>query len=201
MLAVGKENMAIVSMLLQVEADVNIEDEIGSIALMLAAEEGNLDILKIFVDAEADVNNALIEAVGSNSDVYIKNLVDVGADVNIMNSRGITILMIAVVNDKEQAVHGLVTAGADVNISDQNGSTSLMLSAEYGNLLILEMLLQAGADVNGQDYYEECNALMKAAKNRQINCITWLIEAGSAINCRWIYSTYVCSKKGSYGPS
>ena len=181
MLAAIVRNKAIVSMVLQAGADMTIEDGNGTTALMLAAEEGNLDFLNIFMDSGADVNNALIEAIESNPGVCIENLAGVGADVNIMNSRGITILMITVVNDKEQAVHGLVRAGADVNISDQNGSTSLMLPAEYGNLLILEMLLQAGADVHAEDYYEDCTTLMKAAKNGQI---TGLIEAGSAINCR-----------------
>ena len=64
---------------------------------MLAAEKGNFGILKIFVNAGADVNITLIKAVESNSDVCIVNLVDAGADANVMNSIGDMVLMRAVV--------------------------------------------------------------------------------------------------------
>lgn len=63
MLAVSHGNMDMVQMLITAGADVNIQDEDGSTALMCAAEHGRIDICKyMLTNTEC---NSLIEDVVS----------------------------------------------------------------------------------------------------------------------------------------
>lgn len=63
MLAVSHGNMDMVKMLLAAGADINIQDEDGSTALMCAAEHGRIDIVKILLthtDCDSTVQDMVI---------------------------------------------------------------------------------------------------------------------------------------------
>jgi ankyrin repeat protein len=82
---------------------------------------------------------------GEDHPDMIRLLVDAGADVNAGNDMGHTPLHLAANVD---AVRVLVTAGADVNARSLDGSTPLHLAVEEpGRVGVVEALLAAGAEV------------------------------------------------------
>lgn len=71
MLAVSHGNIDMVQMLLDAGADINIQDEDGSTALMCAAEHGRIDIVKLLLaHPECD---SCIQDVVSISDLRYKS--------------------------------------------------------------------------------------------------------------------------------
>ena len=65
MLAVSHGNFEIVQMMVEAGADINIQDDDGSTALMCAAEQGHLDIIK-FLLAQADCDSTKQDVVSSS---------------------------------------------------------------------------------------------------------------------------------------
>lgn len=65
MLAVSHGRLDMVQMLLEAGADINIQDEDGSTALMCAAEHGHAEIVKHFL-THPDCDSSLCDVVGIN---------------------------------------------------------------------------------------------------------------------------------------
>lgn len=65
MLAVSHGRIDTVKMLLEAGADINIQDEDGSTALMCAAEHGHIDIVKHFL-SQPDCDSSIIDVVSSH---------------------------------------------------------------------------------------------------------------------------------------
>lgn len=66
MLAVSHGNVDMVKMLLGAGADINIQDEDGSTALMCAAEHGRIDIVKLLL-AQPDCDSTIHDVVSAYS--------------------------------------------------------------------------------------------------------------------------------------
>lgn len=62
MLAVSHGRLDMVQMLLEAGADINIQDEDGSTALMCAAEHGHAELVKHFL-THADCDTSLCDVV------------------------------------------------------------------------------------------------------------------------------------------
>lgn len=62
MLAVSHGNLDMVDMLLEAGADINIQDEDGSTALMCAAEHGRIDIVKHLL-SQSDCDSLIQDVV------------------------------------------------------------------------------------------------------------------------------------------
>lgn len=65
MLAVSHGNLDMVQMLLDAGADINIQDEDGSTALMCAAEHGRIDIVKLLL-AQSECDSCITDIVSGN---------------------------------------------------------------------------------------------------------------------------------------
>lgn len=65
MLAVSHGKVDMVKMLLEAGADINIQDEDGSTALMCAAEHGHIDIVKHFL-CQSDCDSSITDVVSLN---------------------------------------------------------------------------------------------------------------------------------------
>jgi ankyrin repeat protein len=79
----------------------------------------------------------------------LKLLLENGADVNIQDIDGDTVLLNACACGDAQAVKLFLTNGADVNFKNYLGLTALMRTKN--NNKILNILLENFADVNAQD--------------------------------------------------
>lgn len=106
--------------LLKKGVDVNSKSENNSwTALMFAANEGNDDVCKILLKANANMN--------------------------LQNERGETALMLAAANSKNNTTKMLVKAGADLNIRDNGGMTALDWAIQNKHKDTRKTLQKAGA--------------------------------------------------------
>ena len=86
-------------------------------ALMLAALDGNLDLCKVLLEMDADVNKP-----------------------------GWTPLHYAATNSHIDVIRLLLDNFAYIDAASPNGTTPLMMAAMYGNSSAVKLLLEAGAD-------------------------------------------------------
>lgn len=116
-----------IKILLEAKANVNIKNNNGMTALMLASNNGY------------DARN------------IIKMLLDAGADPNIQDIHGSTVLMHLITNNKpfiERSVNALLESSVNVNVRDKSGNTAIMMAVGYNYESVVELLLDKKADLN-----------------------------------------------------
>ena len=149
--------------LIRAGADLDLQDNFGRTALMLASLYNYDEAAVALIAAGASLNlkdtdgcTALMLACGNFSDVMISGLIQAGAILDIQGScisgsadkvNGCTALMIACLNDDTSICAQLIEAGASVNLQDEFGWTSLMAASRAGNGAIVKVLIRAGADM------------------------------------------------------
>ena len=98
--------------------------------------------------AAAGIQSATPDKDGA---AIIKELLRVGAEVNVRTPTGWTALMRVANSNNLEALDLLIEAGADVNAQADDGRTPLMGAVHIGNADIVERLLEAGADPGLED--------------------------------------------------
>ena len=114
----------------------------------------NLLVQKGFeVNHRLDGRTPLMFAAKKGNPHIVKNLLDIGADINLQSTLdGETALFFAVSNNKEATVDLLLKEKADPNISrNDNKKTPLMEASSDGHLSMVKKLLLYGANVNLKD--------------------------------------------------
>jgi hypothetical protein len=112
-------------------------------------------------------------------------LVDLGADVDVVSSRGMTAVMIAAENGHQEAVSFLLARGTDVLASDVlEGTPSVSFAARQGHFECIKVLVDEGeAHVDQKDALGR-TALMEAALNGHERCVRLLIRRGADPNLK-----------------
>ena len=128
-----------------------IADRIGT-GLMIAAWEGNIPLMELFVARGADVNKAnetgeqaLLHAAWRGNLDAVKWLLAHGAQVNREPLQW-TALHYAVFAGREEIVQYLIGLGADINARSANGSSVLMMAVYEGREELARKLVGLGAD-------------------------------------------------------
>lgn len=81
---------------------------------------------------------------------FVEQLIEAGADVNLLNDDGNAALWFACVSNNSDLVARLVRAGADLDNQNVNGATCLIYAASTGKLAVVGTLIDAGADPSRQ---------------------------------------------------
>ncbi|QKX62954.1 uncharacterized protein TRUGW13939_10122 [Talaromyces rugulosus] len=127
----------------------------------------------------------------------VKVLLDAGADVHY--SRGIeTVLRVSLMRGFFDVADQLILAGADVNMPDRNGQTALHQAADCGYLNIVEKLLDLGANINlpGRDRQ---TALHQTADCQHMDIVDKLLGAGADVNIQGFHDQTVLFQAVHYG--
>ena len=160
-------------------------------ALVIAADRGHIEIVKLLIAYGVDVNQisgtykgvALHLAAWENHPEIVQILLDNGADPDVYNTwdLGETPLHYAVRNHSYAAVQALLEGGADMDIRFRLGKTALMEVIRSRNIEMATIILDEGADPNLQDDAGN-TALHYAVSARQSEIIPILIEHGAILN-------------------
>lgn len=128
-----------------------LADRIGT-GLMIAAWEGNIPLMELFLQRGANVNfvnrsgeQALQLAAWKGQLEAVKWLLAHGAAIS-RRGKEWSALHYAVFAGHEEVARLLMDRGADINAQAPNGSTVLMMAAREGQEKIAQQLIEAGAD-------------------------------------------------------
>jgi ankyrin repeat protein len=138
--------------------NVNAPGPDGATAVMYAAANGDLELVR-----------ALIKA---------------GADVKLKNQFGTSALTEAAIVGNAPIVSELLKAGGDPNFKTPDGETPLMAAARSGKIEAAKALLDAGADINAKETWGGQSALMWAAAQSQADMVKFLASKGANLNDR-----------------
>jgi len=115
--------------------------------------KGNAIHVHNFINQGADINmqvgserdTALMIAVARQDLEILVLLISSGADVNLKNDLGNTVLYYASKYGLADIVNILIFSGADVNIKNIQGKTALSIAKKNGHTEVAKLLIQAGA--------------------------------------------------------
>jgi hypothetical protein len=156
------------------------------------SEDGNL--LKKHCNLADAAGRSLLSAFASSTENYLeyeetmKKIISYGANVNKVDSTGMTSLMYAIRNGTDESVKILLDNGANVNIKNNNGSTALLFAFICNKNLAASMILDRvdiDVDVNIPNDKGE-TALMLAAKKATDNSllVKKLLVRGADVNAQ-----------------
>ena len=168
-----------------------------------AAENGSVDEIKLCIEQGSDVNAVFVEtnpsaivesayhvestpiacAVQYNPNIDVaKYLITQGADVNVFDRDGNTLLHLATMsNPNVGLLKFLVEQGLDVNAKDGLDNTLLHSATLNSNIEILKYLIELGLDVNAKNM-AGCTPLHFASQTSNDDVLKCLIEQGADVN-------------------
>ena len=200
----AQRSAAVMKILIAHKANVNATNDLGSSALMYAAENGGRRAVETLVRAGADVNQQNKEGVTAlmvalrryNNEEIIDFLLAHGADVKVGDGKGTATLMIALEAGYLKAAARLISLGVDPKASTRKGRTAAQAAASFvgwgyeaGELAknrrkaveLLRLISAAGGDLAGAD--EEGNTPLHCAVARgHLAAVEFLLTHGSDPN-------------------
>ena len=169
--------------------------------LILAATMGHQEIMRLLINAGANVNwcgptdlgkeynrkrfSPLIKATSYNEIEVVKLLIDAGAYIDQADGIGRTPLQYAVNAGFVDLINLLLDNGADINSADKDGTTSLILAIEIGIPTklysdIVKLLIERGADLEKADEDGD-TPLTKAVRYGMLEMVKLLIANGASL--------------------
>lgn len=187
-------------------------NDYSSSPLELAIECGDRDIVKLLLDAGANVHGEndygitpLHRAVFHADLEIVELLLDFGANVNARDNLGDTPLHDAAKPDhsgdkffcakrglaprpdarvpKNLIVKLLLEYGADASVKNKTCDTPLHYAVKNGDLDLIKFLLEAGADINSKNIKNE-TALNVASLSAKDTIFEYLVSHGADINSK-----------------
>ena len=174
---------------LQQGININITNDKGQTALMIAAKNGKDIIVNVLLSARADVSikdkdafSALLYAASAGNPQSVQSLLQAGANPNDALPNNQTALMLAARAGSSDTVHLLIEAGADVMKCADNGYSVPLYAVIGDNITALQELLKHGAVKMKTP--RGTTALMLAVREENPTMVKFLLEMGADVNAR-----------------
>jgi ankyrin repeat protein len=181
---VTKNNEEAVDLFMKAGINIDAKNAQGRTALMIASENGSMNLLKKLTKPNA-------------------------TSINAFDKNGYTALMTAARQGRRNIVQALMEAGADVNyiVPSNNGPASALQAAvdasdfKEEHLNIIKYLLQHGAQAKGKNRAGQ-SPLFFAAEHGRMEAASVLIEKGADVNDADLaghFPLLIAACKGDYG--
>ncbi|XP_068687494.1 uncharacterized protein [Montipora foliosa] len=179
----------VIELVLNDGMDVNVAAKSNITPLLLASRMSSGVLIKTLIDVGADINaqtapgkqGPLDLAASSNNYMVARLLLEHGADANIKNQWGKTLLHKAVMQNDVFLVKLLLDNKADVNIRDWEGETPVHKAVVQEDEHLVKLLLGTRADVNIQDQRGR-TPLHKAVAQKHVPLVELLFKNKARVN-------------------
>ena len=130
----------------------------------------------------ADGSTAIMYAAADNDLDLVRALIKAGANVKLANQLGTSAITVAAIIGSAPILDALLKAGADPNFRTTDGETPLMAAARSGKVDAAKVLLAAGADINAKESWGGQSAIMWAAAQDQPDMVKFLASKDANLN-------------------
>ena len=143
LLSACRENdVRLASVLIELGADIDKKDCQGISALAVSVFENNIEMTKVLLDNNANVNISVMDgltplmlASANTEDIEMtKLLIENGANIDELDDDGNCALMYCFSEENKSFANLLIKNGANIDIADKNGNTPLMKAVQRGNI-------------------------------------------------------------------
>ena len=126
----------------------------------------------------------LATAVRSENVAVVNLLLEHGADANVTENDGWTLLHHALNSRNAELVETLLEHGADVNFYGGPESAPILIAVQTGDAAMVEVLLRHGADINEprRDHNRTMTPLQTAVSRNALDVAKLLLEYGADVN-------------------
>jgi len=133
-------------------ADIDLSDDNGNTALMLASFNGHVKVIEILLSNGANINKkdvngrtALMFASSGPFPEAVNLLLKKGANINdIDNVEKWSALMFAAAEGNNEVIKTLIKKGADINMSDIDGESAYDFAVNNGHTETAKLIKEAG---------------------------------------------------------
>ncbi|HXP89158.1 MAG TPA: ankyrin repeat domain-containing protein [Bryobacteraceae bacterium] len=148
---------------------------------LLSAKGANVNAANVNATG-ADGSTAIMHAAANDDLELVRALIKAGANVKLKNQFGTSALTEAAIIGSAPIIDALLKAGADPNFKTPDGETPLMAAARSGKVDAAKTLLDAGADINAKETWGGQTALMWAAAQSQAGMVKFLVSKDAKLN-------------------
>ncbi|CAG0913146.1 unnamed protein product [Notodromas monacha] len=188
------DQLAVLVILHNANADLNAQDEESMTPMMCAARKNLYNVVEFLLRKNVSPytkdelgKTALHIAAESNSFEVVKTLVEFSPKpkrlIDMTDNGSFTALNYAVDSSLVQIVEYLLANGADPNIPDEEGNRLIHWCAFYGSVEMLESALETRCDINVQNKKGD-TPLHLAARCMHYECVDLLISRGANLDLR-----------------
>ena len=189
MKAVANKHAAMVSLLISKEANPHLRNAEGKTAMALAVSQNHYPTTQALIvggaqeqqQASIHQSHPLIIACTSHKEDEVRRLSASGADLQVTDKRGWTLLHHAARFGNTNIVKQLLDAGLNPNAGDMDQWTPLHAAIWLQNEEIIKLLVERGANVNAQDRFGR-TPLIDAARKGHGRLVSLLIGLDANIH-------------------
>lgn len=159
-------------------SDVNARDKGDISSLSLAASRGDGPIIAQLINAGADYQADLMDAINFGDERAAVGIILAAPDVDFRISGGKTPIIQAAFKGRASAVRALISRKAKLDLRDISGFTAQLYAAQEGHAPIVRDLIAAGANVNVRTW-DGFSALEAARRKGRAEIVEMLGKAGA----------------------
>ncbi|KAM6522114.1 hypothetical protein FALCPG4_011803 [Fusarium falciforme] len=158
--ALENGHVATSKLLIETNADYNIDPKILQSTLINASKADNKEMVKLLIEKKVEINaqysegcTALSLASSRGHLAMVKLLIENSAKIepDAKGSNPKPALIEASKNGHVEIVRLLLERGANIETRDEDGGTALIAASIRGHETLASLLIEQGADVNAQD--------------------------------------------------